>query len=103
MNFLIGVTIDIGKYLGKENPWGDQLQNINNIIPGLINLILIAAGVIFFFLVLTAGIGWMTAGGDKEALQKAQKRLISALVGITIVFSTWAIINLVKNFFGLKP
>jgi len=100
MSIFYAVTSNIGDYL-KGHPWLN-ISDINTIIPGLINLILVVAGVVFIFLILTAGIQWMTAGGDKEALSSAQKRLTSALIGITIVFSAWAIINLVKGFFGLE-
>ncbi len=100
MSIFYAVISDIGNYL-EGHPWLD-ISDINTIIPGLINLILVVAGVVFIFLILTAGVQWMTAGGDKEALSSAQKRLTSALIGITIVFSAWAIISLVQNFFGLE-
>lgn len=100
MNFFYAVTSDINKYLG-EHPWA-KIQNIQPIVTGLINLILVAAVVVFVFLILIAGVQWITAGGDKEALSSAQKRLTAALIGITIVFSAWAIINLTKGFFGLE-
>jgi len=53
-------------------------------------------------MLLWGGIQWITAGGDKEAAQNAQKRLTSALVGLMIVFSTFAIIYLVESVFGIS-
>jgi len=98
------ITSDIGKYLEGlpiGNPW-KNVQHINILIPNLINLVLIAAVVIFFFLLLLGGIQWITSGGDKESLSKAKGKITSALVGIIIVFSAWAILNLVNHFFRIN-
>lgn len=95
---------DIGKYLEElpiGNPW-KNIQNINVLIPNLINLVLIAAVVVFFFLILFGGVQWITSGGDKESLSKAKGKITSALVGIIIVFSAWAILNLVNYFFRIN-
>lgn len=92
---------NIKDYL-EGHPWLD-ISDINIIVPNLITLVLIIAVVVFFFLILMGGIQWMTAGGDKEAMANAQKRLTSALIGMVIVFSAWAILSLVKYFFGLTP
>lgn len=99
MFFLGTVITNIQEQL-QGHPWLD-IADIKTIIPALINLVLIAAVVIFFFLILIAGIQWITAGGNKEALANAKKRLTSALIGIVIVFSAWAILNLVKYFFNI--
>jgi len=96
------VISDITGYLDQlGNPW-KGVQSLDVLVPNLINLALIVAVVVFFFLLLLGGIQWITSGGDKEALTKAQGKITSALIGIVIVFSAWAILNLVKYFFGLS-
>jgi len=96
------VISDIAKYLDQlGNPW-KGVQSLDILVPNLINLVLILAVVVFFFLLLLGGIQWITSGGDKESLAKAQGKITSALIGIVIVFSAWAILNLVKYFFGLS-
>jgi hypothetical protein len=44
----------------------------------------------------------MTAGGDKEATQKATKRISTALIGLTILFSVFAIIFVIESLFGIS-
>ena len=100
MIFTTPPITDIGEHL-EGHPWW-QIQDLNTIIPGLVQFIFIAAMVIFFILILVAGIQWMTAGGDKEALANAKKRLTSALIGVVIVLSAWAIYGLVKYFFNIE-
>jgi hypothetical protein len=96
------VVSDIASYLEQlGNPW-KNIQDINVLVPNLIKLVLIIAVVVFFFLLLLGGIQWITSGGDKESLTKAQRKITAALIGIVIVFSAWAILNLVKYFFGLE-
>jgi amino acid transporter len=96
------VTSDIGKYLNETgNPWKD-IQDINTLVPGLLGAALTIAFAVFVFLLIFAGIQWITAGGDKGKVESAQKKLTGAIIGIVIVISAWAILSLVKNFFNLN-
>lgn len=101
---VFAATSDIGQYLDQApggNPWRD-IQNINTLVPGLLNAALVIAFAIFVFLLIFAGIQWITAGGDKAKVESAQKKLTGAIIGIIIVISAWAILGLVKNFFNLS-
>jgi len=42
------------------------------------------------------------SGGNKEKMQEAQRHLINAIIGIIIVFTTWAIISLIEQMFGVS-
>jgi hypothetical protein len=96
------VISDIQKYL-ESLPSTKTWINLSfqGIISNIINLFLVIAFVVFLFLLLLGGIQWITSGGDKESLARARGKITSAIIGIIIVISTWAILNLVKNFFGL--
>ena len=67
-----------------------------------VNLILAIAGLVAFFFLLYGGLQWIRAGGDKEGTQKAQKRITAALIGLVIIFSTYAIIYLAGAFMGVS-
>lgn len=71
------------------------------IISGLIRLTLVVAAVIFFFILVIGGIRWILSGGDKQATEGARSQITAALVGLTIVFAAWAIIQLIKVLFGV--
>jgi len=81
----------------------EKLLNITlvSILQGAIRLILIAAAIIFFFVLVIGGIQWITAGGDKAGTETARKRITNALVGLAIVFAAWAIIALINALFGV--
>jgi len=94
------MTSNIRQYL-TDHPWL-AIDDFNLIVPNLITLALVIAGVVLAFMLITAGIQWISSGGDKEALAAAQKKLTTALIGAVILFSTWVIMNIVRGFFGLE-
>ena len=71
------------------------------LIPMLIKLLLIVAALVFFFMLVLGGIKWILSGGDKGKTEEARNQITSALVGLVIVFSAWAIAGLIKAFFGV--
>ena len=92
---------NIAGYLtGNTAVWAEM--QLSEIILALINLALVGAVVVCFFLLIIGGSRWITSGSDKEQLASAQKTLTAAIVGLVIVFSAWAILSLVRNFFGLE-
>lgn len=54
-----------------------------------------AVGIIFFILMVYAGIRWMTARGDEDKATKARNTIIAATIGLIIVVSAYAITKLV--------
>lgn len=68
-------------------------------IPSAVGLILGQAllylGIIFFLLIVYAGFLWMTASGQEKQVDKAKGILISAVAGLVIVVSAYAITNFI--------
>lgn len=64
-------------------------------IGELINIALSLLGIVFLLLTLYAGFLWMTAAGDAKATGKAKDILITAVVGLVILLSAYAISNFV--------
>ncbi|HBC72418.1 MAG: hypothetical protein UX91_C0001G0122 [Candidatus Amesbacteria bacterium GW2011_GWB1_47_19] len=67
-----------------------------------INLFLGAAGIIAFIYLLVGGIQWIMSGGDKEGIERARKRILHALVGLSIVLSSYALITIVRILFNIN-
>lgn len=91
----------------KLEPKGTEFQpllglKVGGIISGLIKLSLIVAALVFFFILVIGGIRWIVSGGDKAATEAARNQITAALVGLVIVFSAWAIIQLIDTLFGIK-
>lgn len=84
-----------------------QFANLSSIsFAGLIelgiNMVLIIAALVFFFILILGGIRWITSGGDKGQTEAARGQITAALVGLTIVFAAWAIIQLVGAIFQVN-
>lgn len=75
---------------------------IPRIVSGGIRLILVVAALTAFVFLIIGGIKWVTSGGDKEKTATAQQTLTAALIGLVIVFASWAIIRLIETFFGIE-
>ena len=86
---------------------GANYENLVGLTPSdyvaaTINILLGVGGVAAFIFLLIGGIQWITAGGDKDALQKAQKKVVQALVGLSIVFSSYAILYIIRVLFQVN-
>jgi heme/copper-type cytochrome/quinol oxidase subunit 2 len=64
-------------------------------VASLIKIFLSILGIIFLILVLYAGFQWMTAAGDEKKVASAKNILISAVVGLVIILSAYAISSFV--------
>jgi hypothetical protein len=87
-------------------PQGTNWSNLfdlelSQIISATIILVLVIAAVIFFFILVVGGVRWIMSGGDKANTEAARGQITSALIGLVIVFSAWAIMAAIGYFFGI--
>lgn len=73
-----------------------------NFFPTIVSWIFVIGAVIFLFMLLIGAIQWIMSGGDKGALEQAKGRVTNAILGIILLFGSFAIIQLVEVFFGLN-
>lgn len=78
------------------------IENLGSIISAVIGVAFLLAFLIFLVMLIIGGIQWISSGGDKESVQKAKDRITHALIGLVIVACTWAIIQIVQNFFCIN-
>ena len=72
-------------------------QPLEETLGMLINVLLGLLGIIFLVLVIYAGFLWMTAGGDEKAVAKAKSIMITAVIGLVILLSAYAISSFVLD------
>lgn len=82
--------------------YGEGADILAQLIANALKVVFSIAGVILLAMLLFGGIQWMTAGGDKEQLAKAQGRVTSALIGFLIFMSVFAIINFLAPALGFN-
>lgn len=92
-----GIVDTIGNIL--TTPGSKILQLF---LSNFISLAIGVAGIAAFIYLLIGGYQYLASGGDKEGAQKASKTITSALTGLAIVLSIFAIIYVVETLFGLS-
>lgn len=77
------------------------ISDLETVFSSVVSLALTAAGLTAFVMLIVGGFQFLTAGGDKEATQKAQKTLTFAIAGLVVSLSAWIILNFLGNFLGI--
>lgn len=72
------------------------------LITNLVAVLLTIATIFALFQLLQGGLGWITSGGDKTALESARDRITNALLGLVIMFAVWAIFLVILRFLGIS-
>ncbi|MEK7550970.1 MAG: hypothetical protein AAB535_04295 [Patescibacteria group bacterium] len=72
------------------------------LLPSLVGLGLLIGAIVFFFVLLMGSIQWITSGGDKQALEGARSKLTNGLMGLVILFATFAVIQFIEFFFDIN-
>ncbi len=94
----IMLTITLNAPPGFENL---EYVSFTSVVTWAIAVVLVLAAIIFFFMLVIGGIRWITSGGDKGKTEAARSQITAALVGLVIVFASWAILQLINVIFGV--
>lgn len=82
-------------FAGGEIPdaFGEDSDPIDmrNIVGNIIKAILGLLGIIFLILLIWAGFKYMTAAGNEEQITEAKKQILQAVIGLIIIFASYAI------------
>lgn len=70
-------------------------------VIAFVNIALGLAGIVSFLLLLSGGVQWVSAGSDKDALDRARRRMLNALIGLVIVFSLYTLMFIINTLFGV--
>jgi hypothetical protein len=93
---------NIGIPTFKWRSGGRTDANPARIITDLLPYIFGIAGIILLFNIISSGFKMMTSQGDPKALQGAQAKLTTSAIGIVILFTSFWIVKIIMQFFGLN-
>jgi len=94
----------------STNPILNTLQQVGNkggyitdpaiaspvrIVGLVVRLFINFLGVTFIILMVFAGYGWMTAGGNEEKVKKSRTMIVQALVGLLVAVVSWTLWNFI--------
>lgn len=101
----LGTFGGIGK-LGSPGVTPTDVSSATSLFENALSLVVgvmtVIAGIWFLFGLLTGAVQWLASGGDKQALQNAQKKIFTSIVGLTIVIAAYGLIYFIGNVLGFK-
>jgi len=85
----------------------DQFANLGNLtfdrlVSGAISLVMLVVALVFFFMLVWGGLKWVMSQGDSKNVEAARNQITNALIGLAIVFASWAIVKLIETVFGIQ-
>ena len=66
---------------------------VATVIKGLLGIV----AVVFFIIVIIAGIKWMMAGGNEETVTKAKQNILNGALGLVVIIFSYAITAIIFN------
>ena len=87
-------TVDIGA------PEGGYFANFSTMLSSILNIVLTIGVIAVLLYLIWGGIEWITSGGDKGKTESARNKITSAVIGLVILVSAWAILMFVETLLG---
>lgn len=81
---------------------GDPSIFIAEFINDGISLLLIVSFIVALVWTIFAGFRFVTSGGDPKSTGQAWSQIYWGLIGMLIIFGSFAIIKLIETFFGVS-
>lgn len=75
---------------------------ISPFLSNIISLFYTVGAVVLVFMLLWGAFDWIISEGNKEKIQSAQQKIISAIIGIILFAVAFAVITIVGQFTGFK-
>lgn len=99
----LGTLEGIGDLGRLDGPLASNVfGQFNGIISLTLGVLTVSGGLWFIFQFFGGALQWLASGGEKQALQSAQKRIVNALIGLILVIFSYTIIALIGRVFGLN-
>ena len=86
---------------GTPGGSGGAPGRIEALLTILLGVITVFGFVYFIFQIFIGAIQWITAGADKDAVQRAQKRFMNSVVGLVVLLLAYSLIGLVGKLLGV--
>lgn len=95
-------TVDIRGGLSNLTSGPHIQTNLGTSIASLAGFAILIGALLTFMYLIIAGMHWVTAGGDKGKIEKAQSMIIQSIIGLAVLAASFAIFSVVQYFFGIN-
>lgn len=70
---------------------------VADVITFFLRALFIIAGLVAILYLILGGLSWVTAGGNKENVDKAREKIQNAVIGLILVFAVLAVVVLLEK------
>ena len=91
--------------LGRFNITGDASgapSTIESVFTTMFGFLTIVGGLAFLVYFIIGALSWVTGGGDEQKVEKAQKSMTNAAIGLIAIVAAYAITWIVGEILGFK-
>lgn len=88
--------------LGKVENTLDAFSKFTSVFSTGIGILTISGGIWFIIQIFGGAFAWLASGGEKQAVQNAQKRIGNAVLGLFVVIFSYALISIIGLVFGFN-
>lgn len=94
--FLPNISLAVTLYnpLGRVDTFPELVQNV---ITGILGVV----GAVSLVMMVIGGITWMTSAGNADRVRRGRDTLLWAILGLVVIFLSYAIINFVFTGLGV--
>jgi len=95
---------DLGRYLNTSFFSNLSLtsETFAFLVSNIIGVLTVAGGLWFLVQIFSGVLQWLSSGGEKTALQNAQKRISNSVIGLLILVLAYALISVIGYFLGFN-
>lgn len=91
---------DISRWtMGGDN--SQAIVKLEDVLSTVIGFLTIFAGLYFMISFIIGGIGWTTAGGETDKVEKAKNRMTNGAIGLIIVIVAYSVIYIIGRVLGI--
>lgn len=72
---------------------GDPVAGLGRLITFAIQLVFLVAGLAALLFMLLGAFNWITSEGQKEKVEKAQRMMMNAVIGLVLVVAVFTLFN----------
>lgn len=104
----VGLALSAGSVMAATlkdvniQPGTGFATTFGGLMNGIISFVMVIAAVLVFFYLIWGGIEWITSGGDKGKTESARSKITSAVIGLIVIASSYAVLTLALNFLGFS-
>jgi hypothetical protein len=99
MKKLLAVNDAIPSIFGQVSPpagtpSGDPVAAISKLLSTALQFVLLIAAFLLLLYMFLGAFDWITSGGEKEKIAKAQGKITSAIIGMVLVIAVFTVFSL---------